>query len=128
MQWDKALSDNDPEALLRCYAEDAVLESPLIPHLMGCESGVCRGHEELRRFFKVVAECKPVIRRYFRTGFFTDGRQLIWEYPRKAPDGEQMDFVEALTLNDQGLIQRHCVYWGWKGVRVLQQNKYHHGT
>jgi hypothetical protein len=24
-----------------------------------------------------------------------------------------MDFVEAMELNDEGLIQRHSVYWGW---------------
>ncbi|HZU10490.1 MAG TPA: hypothetical protein VFA02_11370 [Pseudacidobacterium sp.] len=35
-----------------------------------------------------------------------------------------VNFVETMTLNDKGLIQRHCVYWGWKGVSVLQQNKY----
>jgi hypothetical protein len=36
-----------------------------------------------------------------------------------------MDFVEAMTLNDKGLIQRHCVYWGWKGFSVIQEDKYH---
>ncbi len=45
--------------------------------------------------------------------------------PRDAGRGEQMDFVEAMELNDAGLIQHHCVYWGWVGVRVLQRNAYH---
>ncbi len=27
-----------------------------------------------------------------------------------AGNGEQMDFVEAMDLNDEGLIQHHCVY------------------
>lgn len=31
--WDKALSENDADALLVLYAKDAVIESPLIPHL-----------------------------------------------------------------------------------------------
>jgi ketosteroid isomerase-like protein len=31
--WDKALTNNDIESLLDLYAEDAVIESPLIPHL-----------------------------------------------------------------------------------------------
>jgi hypothetical protein len=44
----------------------------------------------------------------------TYGKRLIWEYPRGAAKGEQMDFVEAMELNE-GLIQRHCVYWGWRG-------------
>jgi hypothetical protein len=33
-----------------------------------------------------------------------------------------MDFVEAMELNSDGLIQRHCVYWGWLGFGVLQRN------
>jgi ketosteroid isomerase-like protein len=32
-EWDKALSSNDMDALLELYAQDAVIESPLIPHL-----------------------------------------------------------------------------------------------
>jgi hypothetical protein len=55
----------------------------------------------------------------------TDGKHLIWEYPRDARHGEQTDFVEAMELNDYGLIQRHCVYWDWFGFRVLQRNEYH---
>jgi hypothetical protein len=35
-----------------------------------------------------------------------------------------MDFVEAGDLNGDGLIQRHCVYWGWFGFRVLQRDEY----
>jgi ABC-type sugar transport system ATPase subunit len=30
-----------------------------------------------------------------------------------------------LELNDQGLIQHHSVYWGWYGVNVILQNRYH---
>ena len=52
-------------------------------------------------------------------------RKLIWEYPRDAGQGEQMDFAEVMELNDDGLIQRHCVYWGWRGVKVLQDDAYH---
>lgn len=35
--WDEALSRNDAAALTALYAPDAVIESPLIPHLMGIE-------------------------------------------------------------------------------------------
>ena len=122
--WDEALSRNDAEALLSCYASDAVLESPLVPHILGTESGVCRGHAELRSFFHKIAARKPTARRHYRTGFFTDGRKLMFEYPRETPDGEQMDFVEVMEFQD-GLIQRHRVYWGWFGVRVIQKDAYH---
>lgn len=123
--WDDALACNDAAAPLAVYAPDAVFESPLVPHLLGTASGVLRGHGELRPLFDKLAERKPPVRRHHRTGYLTDGKRLIWEYPRQAPDGEQMDFVEAMELNRDGLIQRHCVYWGWYGVGVLQRDEYH---
>jgi len=122
--WDDALARNDADALLALYAEDAWFESPLVPHLLKRESGVLHGHRELRPLFDLLAERKPPVRRYDRSAYLTDGKRLIWEYPRQTERGEQMDFVEAMELNDKGLIQRHCVYWGWFGVRVLQRNEY----
>jgi hypothetical protein len=123
--WNDALSRNDAKALLALYAKDAWFESPLVPHLLGTEGGVLHGHEELRPLFDLLAERKPPVRQYFRTGYLTDGKRLIWEYPRDAGKGEQMDFTEVMELNDAGLIQRHCVYWGWFGFGVLQRNEYH---
>jgi hypothetical protein len=123
--WDDALSRNDVEGLLALYAKDAHVESPLVPYLLKRDSGVLFGHDELRPLFELVAACKPPVRQYHRNGYLTDGKRLIWEYPREAGPGEQMDFIEAMELNDEGLIQRHCVYWGWFGVRVLQHDEYH---
>jgi ketosteroid isomerase-like protein len=123
--WNDALSRNDAVALLALYAKDAVFESPLVPHLLGGERGVLRGHAEMRPLFDKLADTKPPVRTYFRTGYLTDGKRLIWEYPRDAPHGEQMDFADAMELNDEGLIRRHCVYWGWFGVGVLKRDEYH---
>jgi SnoaL-like domain len=123
--WNDALSNNDIAGLLALYAEDAVFESPLVPHLLDTKSGVLRGHKELRPLFDKLAERKPPVRQYYRTPYLTDGKRLIWEYPRDAGEGEQMDFVEAMELDERGLIQRHCVYWGWFGVGVLQRDEYH---
>ena len=39
--WNDALARNDMDALLGLYAEDAVLESPLVPYLLGIERRVC---------------------------------------------------------------------------------------
>ena len=123
--WDVALARNDAEGLLALYAEDGTLESPLVPHLLGTEKGVCKGHAELRRLFEALAQRKPPVRRFHRTAFLTDGKnKMMWEYPRAAPDGDQMDFVEVMELKN-GLIQHHRVYWGWFGVGVLQRDAYH---
>jgi hypothetical protein len=48
----------------------------------------------------------------------------IFEYPRDARHGEQMDFAEVMEIAD-GLIQRHCVYQGWRGIQVIQADAYH---
>lgn len=117
------MAEHDVDALLACYAPDAVLESPVVAHIHGTP-GICRGHDELRPFLAEVLARTPEIRRYHRAGFFTDGRRATWEYPRESPDGEQMDFVEVMEIED-GLIQTHHVYWGWKGVDVLLQDQYH---
>jgi hypothetical protein len=106
--WNDAVAHNDADALLSLYAEDAVFESPLVPHLLGIERGYLDGRKGIRPLFDILAIRKPPARQYFRTGYLTDGKRLIWEYPRDTGDGEQMDFVEAMDLNDSGLIQRHC--------------------
>jgi ketosteroid isomerase-like protein len=122
-EWDDALSKNDIPALLVLYAPDATLESPLVPHLMGTEAGVCRGREELKRFFEILKTRKPKARQYYRTNYFTDGRKIMWEYPHTTPTGEQMDFVEVMEIED-GLIQKHRVYWGWFGFNILKNDQY----
>jgi hypothetical protein len=123
-EWDAALGSRDVDAALALYAPDATIESPLIPHLLGVEQGICRGHQELRQFIEKVFQRTPPVRRRFRSGFFTDGKTLMWEYPRATPDGDQMDFVEVMELRD-GLIQHHRVYWGWNGLGIMQRDQYH---
>jgi hypothetical protein len=124
-EWDKALSQNDMDALLALYAQDAILESPLVAHILNQERGVCHGHKELKPLFRILATRKPKVRQFYRTDYLTDGKRFMWEYPRKTPKGDQMDFVEVMELNDEGLIQYHRVYWGWYGFGVLQRNEYH---
>src|SRR5262249_52331690 len=109
--WEKALAAHDLEGLLACYAPTATLESPVAAHLTG--KGRLAGHDELRALFAELVPRTPELRTYHRAGFFTDGRRATWEYPRRTPDGEQMDFVEVMEIED-GLIQAHRVYWGWR--------------
>lgn len=122
--WDEALANNDAERLLSFYAEDAIIESPLIPYLLKIESGICKGRQELSLFIEKVAERKPIIRKHFKQNFFTDGKTLIFEYPRRTPEGEQMDFIEVMEIKE-GLIQYHRVYWGWRGFKVIQEDLYY---
>jgi hypothetical protein len=123
-RWEEALANHDAKGLLATYADDATLESPLVPHLTGRPVGALRGHGELGPFFDEVVKRTPETRHYHRGSFFTDGRRAMWEYPRATPDGEQMDFVEVMEIED-GLIEHHRVYWGWRGVSVILDDAYH---
>jgi hypothetical protein len=67
------------------------------------------GHDELRRFFTEGGRRRPSeLVRWYRTGeWLTDGhRLLVWEYPRQAPDGDQVDLVEFMEIVG-GLIAYH---------------------
>jgi steroid delta-isomerase len=120
--WHERAKSRDTEGLIALYAEDAAFESPLVPALLDDKpDGVVRGHAALRHFFAEGARRRPNdLVRWYRTGtWLTDGRRLmIWEYPRAAPDGDQVDLVEVMEI-DGGLIQRHRVYWGWKGSLLI---------
>src|SRR5690348_4822460 len=86
-EWDAALGAKDVEAALALYATDCRLESPLVRHLLKSEEGVVIGRDKLRDFIRVVFDRTPRVRERYREGFFTDGRKLMWEYPRQNPDG-----------------------------------------
>ena len=115
--WDEALGKKDLEAALSLYADDASIESPLVRHLLGTNEGIVRGKDALRAFITKVFQTNPPQRKRFKQGVFTDGRVLTWEYPRATPDGDQMDLVEVMEIED-GLIRRHRVYWGWYALKV----------
>ena len=122
-EWDDALSKLDVERLLALYAPDAILESPLVPHLLKTDRGVLHGRDQLRRLLEELAKTQPKTRRFYRKGYVTDGKTVIWEYPRESPKGDQQDFVEVMEIENR-LIKKHRVYWGWFGVRVLERGEH----
>ncbi len=117
--WDDALGARDLEASLSLYADDASIESPLVQHLMNTTDGIVQGKDNLRAFITRVFQTNPPQRKRFRKGFFTDGRVVTWEYPRETPEGNQMELVEVMDI-ENGLIKRHRVYWGWYALNVLR--------
>jgi hypothetical protein len=119
-KWHDYARAGDVEGLLSLYAPDATLESPLVPALLGQPSGLLRGHDEIHRFLAEGTRRRPnELVRWYRTGsYFTDGHTLIWEYPRTTPDGDQVDILEVMEITD-GKIQRHRIYWGWFGTKLL---------
>ena len=120
-RWHAAVVARDLDGLMDLYAGDAVLESPLVHvTLLDRESGILRGRAEIRPFFEAgLRNPDARLGRWYRTGqFFSDGRQLVWEYPRATPQGDQVDLVEVMDLAG-GRIAHHRVYWGWVGFRAL---------
>ena len=124
-EWHQRAKARDTDGLLALYAEDAVLETPLVQAIFdGRPSGTLRGHREIRPFFTEGARRRPNdFVRWHRTGrWLTDGeRLLVWEYPRAAPDGDQVDLVEVMEVAD-GLIHYHRIYWGWFGTALLTRS------
>jgi ketosteroid isomerase-like protein len=123
-EWDRTWANDDLDTMIALYAPDATLESPLVPYLLGGTNGTLKGRDEIRKLLDKAAPRKPGRRTFYRRGYFTDGRFLVWEYPRATPDGEQMDFFEVMEIAN-GLIQVHRVYWGWRGVEVLKADAYY---
>jgi hypothetical protein len=119
-EWDEALGAKDVNRAVALYSPNATLESPLVRHHLGIAEGVVHGQDDLRRFVTIVFERQPPERRRHRSRLFTDGHTLMWEYPRTTPNGDQMDFVEVMEI-ENGLIQHHRVYWGWFGLRLLER-------
>ena len=122
-EWDDALSKLDMKRLIALYAPDVTFESPLVRHLLKTDSGILHGRDEVKRLFDELAKTQPPTRKFYRKRYFSDGRTLMWEYRRQSPAGDQQDFVEVMEIED-GLIKRHCVYWGWFGVRVLERGEH----
>jgi hypothetical protein len=120
-EWHRAASTRDGAALLALYAEDAVLESPLVPAILDDKTdGVLRGKAEIARFLEKGASSRPIglVRWHRSTTWFSAGQTLVWEYPRETPEGEQVEIVEVMDVAD-GLIRHHRIYWGWKGCLLL---------
>jgi steroid Delta-isomerase len=124
-EWNARAKACDTDGLLALYAQGAVLETPLVQAILdGRTSGTLRGRAEIRPFFEEGARRRPNdLVRWYRTGeWLTDGKRLlVWEYPRQAPDGDQVDLVEVMEVSD-GLIQHHRVYWGWFGTALLTRS------
>lgn len=120
--WHQYAKDRDVDRLIDLYAEDATFESPLVPAILDRTHGVLNGKEEIKFFLQEgTKRCPNELVKWFRTGeYLTNGNLLVWEYPRQTDDGEQIDILELMKI-ENGLIQQHRIYWGWKGCLQISQ-------
>ena len=119
-EWHRAVMSRDLPALMAIYAEHAIMESPsVVAQFPDRGDGVLHGKAEIEKLFaRNFANLATEFSDLHRTGFFSDGRVLIWEYPRATPRGPQVDLFESMDI-DNGLIVYHRVYWGWQGLKTL---------
>src|SRR6266404_3830624 len=120
-RWHETVVGRDLDGLMALYANEAILETPLILAASKDKTeGVLRGKAEIRPFFDAgFQKLRDDFGRWYRTGtFFSNGRQLVWEYPRQTPHGDQVDLIEMMDIVN-GLISHHRVYWGWVGFKTL---------
>jgi ketosteroid isomerase-like protein len=120
-QWHETIKVRDIDGLMALYAEDAVFETPFILAILKDKTeGILKGRGAIRAFFEAgFRNPESGLGRWYRTGtFFANGRQLVWEYPRETPQGDQVDLVEVMDMAN-GLIAHHRVYWGWVGFKAL---------
>ncbi len=87
------------------------------------DSGVLRGRAEILAFLQEgTRRCPNELVRWYRTGqYFVAGDTLVWEYPRHTPDGNQVDILELMQIQNSK-IQAHRIYWGWFGMQMLIQS------
>jgi hypothetical protein len=120
-EWHRAASTGDAAALIALYADDAVLESPLVPAILDDKrDGILSGKAEIGRFLQAGARSRPIdlVRWHRSDTYLSAGNTLIWEYPRQTPDGDQVEIVEVMEIAD-ALIRYHRIYWGWKGCLLI---------
>jgi hypothetical protein len=122
--WHEYASTKNVADLIELYSPNAIFESPLVPILLNRESGVLQGKEEIHTFLIEGTHRRPNdLVRWYRTGtYFSKGNTLIWEYPRNTPDGNQLDILELMEIENK-LIINHRIYWGWLGTQLLIKNK-----
>src|SRR5260370_33591711 len=90
--WHRAGSTRDTPALIALYADDAMLESPLVPVIMdGKRDGVLRGKQDIPRFLEAGARSRPIdLPRWHRADTcFSDGASRLREHPSLMPSWGQ---------------------------------------
>jgi steroid Delta-isomerase len=121
--WHQMIVSRNLDGLMKLYAEDCDFESSAVLVLEKNSTGVLKGRDQIRAhfalFFSEMMAKDATVELYRPATFFSDGKTLLWEYPSKSPQGDQLDVVESMDL-ENGLIVYHRVYWGWIGHKALQ--------
>lgn len=121
--WHTSVCAGDLAATAALYSEQAIFETPLVLVVYPQHgSGLLVGRAVIQQFMEDSKRKFPndLVEWYRSDKAFINGRNLTWEYPRKTPNGQQVDLMEMMEI-ENGLITYHRVYWGWYGIQLLAQ-------
>jgi steroid Delta-isomerase len=124
-EWHAGFNEGNLDRVMAVYAENAVIETPTVLSMYPeAEEGILRGRDKIRELFaRNLENLKRTFSGLYRNGlFFSNGKYLTWEYPRVTPTSTQVDLFESMDIAD-GLCVYHRVYWGWRGMKALIENR-----
>src|SRR5262245_62536278 len=101
-EWHRAASGRDIPALIALYAEDAILESPLVPAILSDKpDGMLRGKREIRESLEAGALSRPIdlIRWHRSDTYFSAGNTPVSEDTPQPPEGDRVEIMAAVGHN-----------------------------
>jgi ketosteroid isomerase-like protein len=113
--FDAAWVRSDLEGIVALFAEDASLESPLVPRLLKRSEEALHGRDEIRQMVRALLERgtpwgkheKPIIQ----------GNRAAIEFRSAPADGGQFYSVDIVEVR-RGKIQSLRAYSGWRPLQA----------
>ena len=99
--WIQAWNQRDLEAVLSHYAEDVEFQSPLVVKLLGETSGIVRGKQNLREYFRKALAAFPGDIELELLGVYQGVNSLLVHFQAKGRKA-----VEVMELNEEGKARR----------------------
>ena len=116
-RYTKCFSAGDADGVAALYAPDATIEDPIGAPLL-------HGHDEIRAFYKGAAEVSATIALDGAVRARADqcAAPLLAQIPSESGVTE-MEIVDVMTFNGDGLIQSMRAFWGEANVRAVAPDR-----
>ena len=104
-EWIQTWNQRDLEAVLSHYTEDVEFQSPLVLKLLGETSGMVRGKQNLREYFRKALAAFPGDIEIELLGVYRGVNNLLVHFQAKGRKG-----VEVMELNEEGKVRRALTF------------------
>lgn len=109
--FDAAWERKDLDGIVAMFAEDASLESPLVPRLLKRSDGVLHGRDEIRQMIRALLERGTPWAKHERP--IIQGNRAALEFKSAPSDGEQFYSVDIIEVRGEK-IRSLRAYTGWR--------------